>query len=102
MPRNLPAFRDHPAGAWLLLTAVGQIVSGPSVGHRLQGLGSALSVIRIFALLAWVVTELLPGLTLNSDALGRDRRAASPATRHRLTVCQTLVPHSRSIGEARR
>jgi hypothetical protein len=43
-----------------LLTGIGQIVNGPSNGHRVQGLGSAVAIIGFFVALAWVVGVLLP------------------------------------------
>lgn len=50
-----------------LLTGIGQIVNGPSLGHRVQGIGSGLVAISVITLVAWIVVEILPEVT-DSDA----------------------------------
>ncbi|MFV2064150.1 MAG: hypothetical protein ACC726_11670 [Chloroflexota bacterium] len=58
-----------------LLTGIGQIVNGPSLGHRVQGIGSGLVAIGAITLVAWIVVEVLPELTDSGDGDG----GASPS-----------------------
>jgi hypothetical protein len=53
----------------LLLTAVGQIVNGETIWHRIQGVGSAIAVIGLIVIVVWFIKDvikLLPNTPISS------------------------------------